>query len=553
MDENVRQNKGKQMQAKALHRSASVSEATQKSGSDNTHQIETVPSAARLAVAIAGYPYSIRTAVLDITDNAVENGATRIAVLLNDTGDFKDAVVVADNGTGVLPEILDEVLRPGSYTADRYSENSLSRYGIGLKGAGLAIGQRITVLTKCSGGTLQRRAIDAETIKKADKWIQETRNPNEKERNYFEWAMSQLGTENGITTGTVILIERLNIRSRDRTRILREIIRACGETYARFLSQNIPEENRVRIKVDSTEISAVDPLHRENQKRTVLYDRQEIKLEDGSVLFFSAVALPHPKQLEPELTKQYRYTQENQGIYVYRNNRLIAGGQTFDFFDKDGHLNALRAELVYGTDADHHVLVDVAKSTIMLSQELTNRLQECVSNCTKTANVLWREFDVITPEDIKGLFDESNRLIASRAKLLAKKRVTPKNGKVTAKKPMATPAKPTVNGDTKEEAPYLVPVDSLPDGVLYRPIWNGQTETVVVEVNLSHAFSKAVFSVSPEEAKKKIPRKATTAVQQLIYILGSTEYAFDDKETEVLFEQFRKHASLNLTGLLTGL
>jgi hypothetical protein len=375
--------------------------------------------------------------------------------------------------------------------------------------------------------------------------------PNPQEKTYFAWAMSQLpGQSNGSDSGTVVIIENLNLRSKDRTRVLRDLIRACGEAYARFMSPSLPEANRLLMQVDSTTILPVDPLHRENPKATVFYDRQEIKLADGTAFLFSAVALPHPKQLDADLEKQYRYTQENQGVYVYRNNRLIASGQTFGLFSRDFHLNALRGELVYSTEADHHVVVDVAKSTILLSQEAASRLQEFVSNSIKTADVLWRERDVITPDDIKGLFDESNRLIASRIKLLAKKRVSPKTGKIKSRKALVPGPGPKL--DLRDEAAYLVPVETLPEGVLYRPMWNGDSDGVVVEVNLSHPFSKAVFSVTPEEAKKRVPRKATTAVQQLLYILGSTEYTFDNEDATQLFDAFRKHASLNLSALLAG-
>src|SRR5687767_9413556 len=218
------------------------------------NSVETPPSAARMAVAIAGYPYGTRNAVMDIVDNPIENGATKIAVLLNETGKLGNAVVIVDNGTGVHPEILDEVLRPGSYTADRYSENSLSRYGIGLKGAGLSLGNRIIVLTRWAGEPLRRRAIDLEVIQAQDAWLQETQEPNNDEIAYYEWALQQLpDTSKGVESGTVVIIDKLNIRSRDRTRVTREIIRACGETYARFISPQRSEDARLRIKVDSTE------------------------------------------------------------------------------------------------------------------------------------------------------------------------------------------------------------------------------------------------------------------------------------------------------------
>ena len=83
------------------------------------------------------------------------------------------------------------------------------------------------------------------------------------------------------------------------------------------------------------------------------------------------------------------------------------------------------------------------------------------------------------------------------------------------------------------------------------PTANPAVQSVVVDINLAHPFSKAVFSVSPGEGKRSVPRRATTAVQQLIYVLGHVEHMLNDElENRELFEQFRRYASMNLRALL---
>src|ERR1700752_3886888 len=94
--------------------------------------IETPPSPGRMALAIAGYPYSAKAAVLDLVDNSVEAASDRISILLELAGKEITSFAVVDNGTGIAPKILDEVLRAGSRTSHLYGKQSLSRYGIGL-------------------------------------------------------------------------------------------------------------------------------------------------------------------------------------------------------------------------------------------------------------------------------------------------------------------------------------------------------------------------------------------------------------------------------------
>lgn len=116
----------------------------------------------------------------------------------------------------------------------------------------------------------------------------------------------------------------------------------------------------------------------------------------------------------------------------------------------------------------------------------------------------------------------------------------------------AKTATPTLPSKTSpRDIPYLQQVDTLPADVLYRPIWNGDLSAVVVQINRSHPFYKAVFSSSPGEGRDSLPRTAATATQQLIYTLGSTEWSLAiDEDQERLFEQYRRYASMNLRALL---
>jgi hypothetical protein len=204
---------------------------------------------------------------------------------------------------------------------------------------------------------------------------------------------------------------------------------------------------------------------------------------------------------------------------------------------------------------------------VKIAPEVSQGLQEFVTTCRKTCDALWREKDVLTEEDINGLFDNTNKLIASRSnllvegiaarrkKMLANGGGAPKGGgaapsPVQGTLPSSAPAALSAK-TTPRDVPYLQPVDILPGDVLYRPIWSGEMNAVVVQVNKQHPFCKAVFSTSSSEGRDSLPRAAASATQQLIYVLGATEWGFAaDDESERLFEQYRRFASMNLRALL---
>jgi hypothetical protein len=572
----------------------STATAVSKIGQDAS-VIQTAPSAARIAHAIAAFPYDPLTATMDIVDNSVENGASGISVAFNKKGKTIEQIVIADNGTGIAKAIIDEVLRAGSRTEHLYRTTSLSRFGVGLKGAGFALATVITIMTRSETGVIQRRSIDQEKIEKTDRWEQEARAPTEDERKFFEETVAALPgpTTPTAATGTVVILQGVKLQTRDLSKLRANLVRKAGETYGKFLSASAESMRRLSINIDDSAVEAFDPLHRENPDTQLIYRRQKIDFEDGSSAFFTAVGMPHPNSQPEEVVRRYRYTQKNQGAYVYRNGRLVRSGETFGLFSRDFHLNAFRVEIEYDSSADAHFKVDVAKSTIVLDDEAEGKLKDLFRDSARTADTLWRQKDVATKGEIDELFNESNRLIGSRANLLIEA-INQKKGelRVPRRGPVITPPKPTppaVEGNSisaaegapattdagegtplqvappavkRGFAPYLRAVDNLPDGVLYRPLLDGEVGGLVVEVNISHPFAKAVFEAAGVETgagngKRAVPRRATTAIQQLLYVLGYCEYTMsgdddddDDGETARLFEQYRRYLSMNVTALL---
>jgi hypothetical protein len=554
------------------------------SAENNDALLETEPSAARIIHAIAAFPYTPLTATMDIVDNSVENGASGVSVAFETKGKVIERIIVVDNGTGIPDKIANEVLRAGSRTDHLYRATSLSRFGVGLKGAGFALATRITIFTRAEGGAVVRRSIDQTHIEATDRWEQEVRNPTQAEREFFEAALAALPGPRDTSTGTIIVLEGVKLKTRDLSRLRADIVRGAGETYGKFLAASADGAiRRLSITVDDVAVEPFDPLHRDNPDTQPIYKREKIDFEDGTSAFFTAVALPHPNTQPDEVTRRYRYQQKYQGAYVYRNGRMVRGGETFGLFSRDFHLNAFRAELEFESSADAHFNVDVAKSTITLDDEAESKLQALFRDSARTADALWRQKDVLTKVDIDELFNESNRLIGSRANLLIEA-INQKPGELRVRKtrsprvsqqttpnterlgalpaPNVQPTQPTksektsatpiISASARSKSGVLRAVDNLPGGVLYRPLIDGDVGGLVVEVNISHPFARAVFEASgSENAKRNVPRRATTAIQQLLYVLGYCEFTMSDgEEDDRLFEQYRRYVSMNVTALL---
>ena len=108
--------------------------------------------AARLMAAIARIGYDPEVALCDLLDNSIDAGATYINIeCMTPDGASKDIAgyVIADNGRGMTEETL---LNAFALGAERdYKSGSLGKFGIGMKSAGLSLGNKIKIITKTKG------------------------------------------------------------------------------------------------------------------------------------------------------------------------------------------------------------------------------------------------------------------------------------------------------------------------------------------------------------------------------------------------------------------
>src|SRR5579863_7522300 len=65
-----------------------------------------------------------------------------------------------------------------------------------------------------------------------------------------------------------------------------------------------------------------------------------------------------------------------QGIYVYRENRLIHGPDWLDMFRKEPHLSLCRVELSFDHRLDDAFQVDIKKSRILLNETLYDWMRD---------------------------------------------------------------------------------------------------------------------------------------------------------------------------------
>jgi hypothetical protein len=111
--------------------------------------------------------FDLSAAIGEAVDNSWESGASliRIHTVEDDDQTSVQEIGIADNGAGIAPEILANVLSLG-YSSRYGSRQGLGRFGVGLKLASLSQARRVEVYSKVRGGDqIYRTVLDLDDVR----------------------------------------------------------------------------------------------------------------------------------------------------------------------------------------------------------------------------------------------------------------------------------------------------------------------------------------------------------------------------------------------------
>jgi hypothetical protein len=362
-------------------------------------RIELIPSAKRLIRSLRDIGYEFVDAVADIVDNSVEAHATVIAITLKFEGE-DSYLTIADNGIGMSSKDIQEALRFGSNRA--YDDaDDLGRYGLGLKTASLSQCERLTVSARRGEerARINSYCWDLDHIEKTNRWevlkIESDELKDEAWRHLHE------------TTGTVVTWERLGrllgyrYPSGESARKQAEQMAGSlklhlGMVFHRFLSGEI-HGKRIAIYINDERVIPWDPYSR-GEKHTQKLEQILIPLDfDESI--YSVRVQPYilPPQSLYSSTKTHLQASgpgkwnKQQGLYIYRSNRIIQAGGWSGLRTSDEHTKLVRIALFIPSQLDELFQVNVAKKHLTLPRELRALLMAEIQPIIQRAQEVYRD------------------------------------------------------------------------------------------------------------------------------------------------------------------
>jgi hypothetical protein len=286
----------------------------------------------------AGYKWY--EAMLDILDN----GADALRGKHNNTGFEKgllqvkypctnkkvSALIISDNGTGIEKSTLKKILKMG-WSAKRGTDQ-LGTFGMGLKTAGISLGNRIRVISSTSdASSLLAVEWDVEQIMKSGKFtatFYEKDVPDEERELY----LSNVGD----CSGTVVVIDKLlDIVPKTYAALCATLTHHCSLNYRHMLNENSPSGYQfpfnIKLSGKKDYLSHnFDPLLWDSQGTTALIGSKTASrgYEWGGFKF--EVRLVHHRP-ENCVARAYEETlgagiRARSGLYFVRGGRTISAG-----------------------------------------------------------------------------------------------------------------------------------------------------------------------------------------------------------------------------------
>lgn len=494
------------------------------------------PDPARVIEGLRDTGYSFTTAIADLVDNSIEAGATSIAIQVA-TGLINQPIVtIADNGCGMNESELQAAMQYGS---PRNAVRRLSKFGLGLKTASTAFARRLLVTSRSSDLYVSSAAWDLDTIIDKGEWLLEKLPASAEDLTLLD----EISLDR---SGTVVRWEKIDRLLTERAangsakvvqnavdRQVAALTEHLGLVFQRYL-QEWNGRKSISLTINGLAVQPIDPFCDFEPKTKMLINAvKSTELPSGGISSFQVrgyVIPPNGGFTSSENQAKARISNENQGIYVYREDRLIHGPDWMRFFKQEPHYSLARIEFSFGQELDEAFNVDIKKSRIELSESIADYIREQVVPPIRTAaNDVYRgarkaEVAIVAV----GMHDESNNVIGNKSNEMPSATVAeidPTAGTATLVNPNGTVI---INIDSSEsiEDPtlWIQTTSSIEDGLLWKPVV--KEDHIAVALNTGHQFYERVY----------LPGKNSNVIQAFDYLL----WALANAELYVISESHKK-------------
>ena len=343
---------------------------------------------------------------------------------------------------------------------------------------------------------------DLDHVVEKEQWLlQMSDNPEDEALEHFDEVAAG-------SSGTIVLWNKVDRLLRDYqdptgaparralTKRCRELSEHIAMTYQRFLDKSDSRARNVEITVNGETVAPWDPFQKALSE---LVAEEAVEVEGTGAKFrVRAYILPRREEFpDDKLAKEAKLSSNMQGLYIYREERLIHEADWLGMFQKEPHSTLLRIEFSFDYKLDDAFHLDIKKSQIILNDELWNWLKDqFLTAPRREANRLYRKGRKANISNrAKNAHEASNNSIRNKEAEVGGAEVNvsdPNTGEVTVKNEHGSfKMKLKISSAARPGEVFVQPAEDVEDGLLFEPAMIERHKAV--RINTQHPYYHKVY------------------------------------------------------------
>lgn len=327
------------------------------------------PNPEFLIKSISEQGYSLETALADLIDNSITADATRIDIITYEK-DNKYSLFIADNGNGMdYSELERSMMFPSSNMDASRERKDLGRFGLGLKTASFSQTRRFTVLSKLkknNKNTFNGLTWDVDKLSLETGWLifgEDNESINELKDLFIQQSRIHLENSEDFLKYFNTLIYWDNMRKFSLNESYLHQLELVKE-YLGIVFYQFIEKNKLVIRFNGEIITPFNPFPSEGSG--LFMDESQYFDTVNGFKMRGFVVNPDYKENEKLWITKHKSLFDLEGVYIYRNERLIFFGGWNGLRKRSAKLKLARLKIDFENSNDIFFMLNVDKSKVSI-------------------------------------------------------------------------------------------------------------------------------------------------------------------------------------------
>ncbi len=330
--------------------------------------------------ALSKIGYNFNTAIADIIDNSISAKSKNIQIEFYQVDEVA-IFFIADDGVGMTePELITNMSIGCKDPADERDSGDLGRFGAGLKTASFSQASVLSVISKTKSSPVAAAVWDKAVVAKSGWMLEVLETPEIQKIIPISCNNFEEGTI--VRWDNIWAIQEL-LHSPDKQLQIDELCAKLHSYIGLYFHRFLSKPHSMTIKINNRPVVAIDPFMKsikgsEELASTSLrggkYGKDRLVITAYRLPFFTNMT-----QSQLDLYGGEASIRQNQGLYVYREERLIVAGEWMGLQKNLNLAGLARIQVDIPASLDNEWSTDVKKSSLQIPQKVKAQIRRLLS------------------------------------------------------------------------------------------------------------------------------------------------------------------------------